>query len=309
MACYYLSRFHKYRLKKNRNQRMITYKTMDSMSLQNTQEYPCGIIVIKLETKTGCTIVNEKLNVYNIPCSNEKSFLECAQQAFLSCESVITKIVPTSAIESIAKMKLLLQHRNLISVEYSKKWNDDHGMLVKGTCSSDGNMSIGSLIVCAKKSDFGKISQDIFPKSASYLNWEGVDRDIDAAYTLISTDVPLLHAEVETQDFTFSLEAILIDNSQHVVNLCVLPHDSQVVNFNSSRYKEILNRKFEKIDPSSYQFWSNFTKRKNLWKIHLQFCSDMLVFDVTARTMIRTPVCTACVTRSNDNLFANVFII
>jgi len=288
---------------------MITYKTKDNMSLQNTQEYPCGIIVIKLEKKSGCTIVNEKLNVYNIPCSHEASFLECVQQAFLSCEEVFAKIVPNSAIESIAKMKLLLQDRNLISVEYAKKWDDDHGMLVQATCSSDGNMSIGSLLVCAKKSDFGKTSQDILQKSASYLNWESVDKEIDAEYTLISTNVPLLHAEVETQDFAFSLEAIVIDNSQHVVNVCVLPRDSQVIHFDNSRYKEVLNRKFKKIDPSIYQFWSNFTKRKNLWKTHLQFCSDMLVSDVTARSMIRTPVCTACVTRSDDNLYANVFII
>jgi hypothetical protein len=285
---------------------MITYKTIDSMSLQNIQECPCGSIVVKLETKTGCTIVNERLNVSNIPCSHEATFLDCAEQVFLTCESAMAKNVPS---EVIAKMKVLLQSRSLINVEYTKKWNDDHGMLVKATCTSGGTMSVGSLIVYANKKDFGNMSQDVFTKSASYLNWESVDKDIDAAYTLISTNVPLLHAEVETQDFKFSLEAIVIDNSQHVVNLCVLPHDSQVINFDNSRYKEILNRKFEKIDPSEYQIWSNFRKRKNMWKIHLQFCADMLLSDVKARTMIRTPVCTACVTRSDDNLCANVFIV
>jgi len=227
----------------------------------------------------------------------------------LSCEETFSKIVPNSAIENIAKMKLLLQNRNLISVEYAKKWADDHGMLVQAMCSSDGTMSIGSLLVCAKKSDFGKTSPDILQKSASYLNWESVDKKIDADYTLISTNVPLLHAEVETQEFTFSLEALVIENSQHVVNVCVLPRESQVIHFDNSKYKEVLNRKFMNIDPSIYQFCSNFTKRKKLWNIHVQFCSDMLVSDVTARSMIRTPVCTACVTRSDDNLYANVFII
>ena len=279
---------------------------MDIMSLQTIQEYPCGSIVVKLETKSGCTIVHERFNISNIPCSRDASFLECAQQAFLSCESAMTKNIPS---EIITKMKLVLQCRSLVNVECTKKWNDDHGMLVKAICTSDGTVSIGSLIVCANKKEFGKMSQDVFPKSASYLNWESVDKEIDAAYTLISTNVPLLHAEVETQDFKFSLEAIVIDDSQHVINLCVLSRDSQVMGFDNYRYKEILNRKFGNIDPSDYLSWSNFTKRKNMWNLHLQFCSDMLLSDVKARTMIRTPLCTACVTRSDDNLCANVFIV
>ena len=279
---------------------------MDSMSLHNIQERPCGSIVVKLETKSGCTIVHERLNVSNLPCPREASFLDCAQEAFLSCESAMVKNVP---IEVIAKMKALLQCRSLVRVKDTKKWSDDHGMAVKAICTSGGTMSVGSLIVCAKKRDFGTVSRDNFPKDAGDLDWESVDKEIDTEYTLIATNVPFLHAEVETQDFRFSLEATVIDDGQHVVNLCVLRRDGQVVDFDNHRYKEVLNRKLDNIDPLQYLTWSNFTKRKNMWNAHIQFCADMLLTDFKARTMIRTPLCTACVTRSDDSLCANVFIV
>lgn len=300
---------------------MLAYKITHLMLYQKTRDNPYAIIAIKLETKKGRLIINDKFNVSDIPCSQEESVLECVQKAFLLCEQLIVKdsllISKNAFMDMLMKMKDLLQSQKLADVEYTKKLDCNYGMLTKAISSSTEKLNIGSLVLFTNDKIFGNVQ---IPKSNDSMNWESMDKEMEAAGTLIPTNIPLVHAEVENDEYKFSLDGMVIDKNQNVVSLYVLPETNEVITIEQSKYSKLFQRKIENLNPTAFLRGSNFNRRKILWNIHVQFCADMSLIkkSVTAISsrcckpesiMIHTPVCKACITRDDQKFCASVFLI
>jgi hypothetical protein len=300
---------------------MLAYKITHLMLCQKTRDNPYAIIVIKLETKKGRLIINDKFNVSDIPCSQEESVLECVQKAFLLCDQLIVKdslvISKNEFMDMLMKMKDLLQSQKLADVEYTKKLDCNYGMLVKAISSSTEKLNIGSLVLFTNDKNFGNVQ---IPKSNDSMNWESMDKEMEAAGTLIPTNIPLVHAEVENDEYKFSLDGIVIDKNQNVVSLYVLPETNEVITIEQSKCSKLFQRKIENLNPTAFLRGSNFNRRKILWNIHVQFRADMSLIkkSVTAISsrcckpesiMIHTPVCKACITRDDQKFCASVFLI
>lgn len=215
------------------------------------------------------------------------------------------------------KMKDLLQSQKLADVEYTKKLDCNYGMLVKAISSSTEKLNIGSLVLFTNDKNFGNVQ---IPKSNDSMNWESMDKEMEAAGTLIPTNIPLVHAEVENDEYKFSLDGIVIDKNQNVVSLYVLPETNEVITIEQSKCSKLFQRKIENLNPTAFLRGSNFNRRKILWNIHVQFRADMSLIkkSVTAISsrcckpesiMIHTPVCKACITRDDQKFCASVFLI
>lgn len=286
------------------------------------QNNPYGVLVIKLETKDGRLIFNEKMNVFNVPCSDTDTTLECVEKAFLLCETLIFKndliISKNILVGLVTKMKDLLKCRKMVTVDYTKKLDCNYGMAVKAISTGKEALSLGSLIIFTDKKKFGNILH--FEKNNGTLNWQSVDSEMDTAQTLISTKIPLVHAEVGIDDYRFSFDGMVIDREQNVVSLYIIPQNNQVINIDKSKYKEEFNRKLEDLNPKTYFMGSNFCKRQTLWRIHVQFRGDLNLIKKnvpvdtskvhdSGSVIIHTPVCKACITRNKDVFCASLFLI
>jgi hypothetical protein len=109
-----------------------------------------------------------------------------------------------------------------------------------------------------------------------------------------------------------TLEAIVIENGQHIVNLCISQHENRVIHFDSSNlYKELLNRRMiGKVDQSDYDSLSYCQRRKGQWDRHNQFCMDAFLLNVLGeRSMMRTTLFSAYLSRSHDRVCASIFLL
>lgn len=298
-----------------RNTKIITYKNMYSMSFQNKCELSDAVLTIKLENTDGCVIVSERFAVSNALFSPEKSFLDCVQEVFSICSSDIQdRMSPydddsTKCSQLFVTMQNLLWCRKMVYEECVKKWDCDHGMLVKATCDMGGKMSVGSMILFMAKDCFGTLLPSMSQKSIGTLGWEAASREIEEKYAMIVTNTNLMHAEVNHNGLKFTVEAVIIDNDEHLKNMCKENSDSQVTELNSVLYKQLVNRKIEGINAEGYFSMSNFKKRQVLWNRHIQLCNDMLLNNHMVRFMIRTPLCTSCISQNQEKMCVSMLVI
>lgn len=248
-------------------------------------------IVIKLETETGHATLYQRLKIDNMQCEPDASILDCVRQAFFLCEIEKIKEVPAEIVS-------LLRCPAIYKREYIHRLDAGHGLSVRAVSTSEASsetLRIGLLVLDA--SNCGVKSKD-----------ESCAPDL----RMITTTIPLLHAVVQKDLDLFTLEAIVIDNGQHIVNLCMSQHENKVIHFDSSNiYRQSLNRRMMgKVDQSDYYSLSHYQQRKGQWDRHVQFCLDAFLLNVLAeRTTMRSALFAAYMTRSHDRVCASIFLV
>lgn len=274
------------------------------MSSRNPRSTVAVCIVIKLENETGDTTLCKMLKIDNMPCDPSESFLDCARKAFFLCQSRNAMEIPA---ELMLKTRALLLCPTTPAHEDVYTLDGEHGIAVSAmaaTEASSGTLRVGRLVLNASK----------LARPEGSHEGGRADGAADASRTpglgVIATSIPLLHAVVKTDGSLFTLKAVLIEDGQRVVNLCMSQRENKVIHVdNRTLYRQWLNRRMiGKVDQSDYDSLSHYQQRKAQWDRHLQFCMDAFLLEVLERRMTRADLFSAYLTRSDDRVCASIFM-